>query len=311
MKNQHGQIILILILIMTVALAIGLSVIQRSLSDVSTSSKVEQSSRAFSAAEAGVEKYLSSGSTVVNFDNNSSAAVTFSGSSQNGSIPAIVIGFNRQDLMECPPGNSKMAKEDVAQVWLADPNSSSNPPTEYYKATGLDIYWGDPAATSQGDKAALELTIVYFDGTQYLSLKRYLDQSQRSPDNNFDFPGRPNMTPGVTIDCSGANSPVLSPGAIASTFQCKATIANLLPKLMLLRARMLYNSSSQPFAVQAAAGSVCNAVNTDGCIPSQAKVFTSTGISGQTQRKIQVCQLQKVVPPYFDYAIFSAGDVNK
>ena len=44
-----ATIILILVLVMTVALAIGISVIQRSLSDISTATKVEQSSRAFSA----------------------------------------------------------------------------------------------------------------------------------------------------------------------------------------------------------------------------------------------------------------------
>ena len=56
--NKKGQILLALILVMTVALAIGLSVIQKSLVDVSTSTKVEQSSMAFSAAEAGIERSL-------------------------------------------------------------------------------------------------------------------------------------------------------------------------------------------------------------------------------------------------------------
>src|SRR3989339_1641784 len=76
-RRQAGQVILILILVMAVALAIGISVIQRSLSDISTSSKVEQSSRAFSAAEAGIEKALRGDATAVSFpENNSSATVT-------------------------------------------------------------------------------------------------------------------------------------------------------------------------------------------------------------------------------------------
>ena len=56
MKEQKGQVILILILVMTVGLAIGLSIVQKSLVDISTASKIEQSSRAYSAAEAGVER---------------------------------------------------------------------------------------------------------------------------------------------------------------------------------------------------------------------------------------------------------------
>ncbi len=53
MNNQKGQLILILILVMTVALSIGLSIVQKSLVDVSTSSKVEQSSRAFQLLRQG------------------------------------------------------------------------------------------------------------------------------------------------------------------------------------------------------------------------------------------------------------------
>ena len=76
--------------------------------------------------------------------------------------------------------------------------------------------------------------------------------------------------------------------------------------LMLIRARLLYNTTSQPFAVQAVGtcGQACS-------IPPQAKIITSTGVTGETQRRVRVFQIQKVVPPYFDYAIFSAGDISK
>src|SRR5204863_1532604 len=82
MEKMRGQVLLILLLVMTVGLAIGLSIIQRSLSDVSTASKIEQSSRAFSAAEAGIERALkgncSSGSCVT-FQNNAQATIQDSG----------------------------------------------------------------------------------------------------------------------------------------------------------------------------------------------------------------------------------------
>mgnify|MGYP001561246056 CR=1 FL=1 len=302
--RQAGQVVLILILVMTVALAIGLSVIQRSLSDVSTSSKVEQSSRAFSAAEAGIEKALSGGlPAVINFpDNNSSATVTTP--TTDGLIPAIPQGFNRQEALECPPGDSRLAKEDVAQVWLADPKADLPTCTASdicYKQTSLDVYWGSTAAT---DKAALELTVVYYgtdpndpDPTQrliskYRSRKWYLDNNSAGRDqiNKFD-----------QVPCTGDYPPLTG-------YQCKATIAFLPSDLMLLRARLLYNTTSQPFAVQASWP--CSLPS--GCfIPPQAKVLVSTGTSGQTQRKVQVCQLEKVVPSYFDYAIFSEGDINK
>lgn len=281
MKNQTGQVILILILVMTVALAIGISVIQRSLSDISTSSKVEQSSRAFSAAEAGIEKALRNDFSSVGFTD---ASATVTGS---GLLPLA------GQALEYPP----LGKEEVAQVWLADPRANlplgddcgsgytcydPSPPRT------LDVYWGN----STTDKAALELTLISYSGG-YATRKWYLDHNiARSPDNRF-----------TRIDCTGY--PLAS-----NNYQCKFTIGGssdpdgVLPagRLILIRVRLLYNSTSQPIAVAPKSGS---------SLPPQARIIESTGTAGGTQRKIQLFQLYKVVPPYFDYGIFSVGEINK
>jgi hypothetical protein len=290
MKKEYGQVILILVLIMTVALAIGISVIQRSLSDISTSNKVEQSTKAFSAAEAGIEKALKLNSdTTVDFaENNSSATVT-----GGNLIPAIPAVGTRQDPFEYPP----LAREEVAHIWLADLNSTASPPALVYTQPSIDIYWGDPIAT---DKAALELTFVYYDSAlgKYLSRKWFLDQTVRTPVNNFDN----------TANCTGLFT------FSSNSYKCKKTLGDntginngpLPSGSMLIRARLLYNTTSQPFAVQAVGtcGTACS-------IPPQARKLISIGISGQAQRKVQLFQILKVVPPFFDYAIFSAADINK
>lgn len=291
MKNQKGQIILVLVLVMTVALAIGISVIQRSISDVSTASKVEQSSRAFSAAEAGIEKALRGDFSSVNFPENNSQAVV----SGQGLLPAVPITVSLQGALSYPP----LSKDEVAQIWLADYTSATNPPPAAYKQTSLDVYWGDPSATT--DQAALELTVVYYDGSKYVSRRWFLDQIPRTPPNGF---------------CQASTCAGYTVGSTA--FQCKfrlgdsSTCANngaLPSNLMLLRARLLYNTTSQPFAVQAVGN--CGPGDTDACIPAQASVVTSIGTAGTTQRKVQVFTLGNVVPPYFDYAIFSTGTINK
>lgn len=285
--RQAGQVVLILVLVMTVALAIGISVVQRSLSDISTSSKVEQSSRAFSAAEAGIEKALngdSSGIAAGTFDNQATATVT-----GNDLIPSIPPTGVRQDPLEYPP----LAKEETAHVWLADFNTGA----EHYKQTSLDIYWGD----SDTDKAALELTLIYHDGSKYVSRKWYLDHPiVRTPANNFE-----------QVSCPGNIVKTYLDGTLSKTYQCGKTISSLPSSgLMLIRARLLYNTSSQPFAVQSSV--TCPSLPCgDYSIPPQARRLTSTGTAGQTQRKVQLFQVMKVVPPYFDYAIFSAGDINK
>lgn len=287
-NNQKGQLILTLILVMATALVIGLSVIQRSLTDVSTSTKVEQSSRAFSAAEAGIEQYLGSNTNCtpdtckVEFSDIGSKAAVEGG----GLIPLQAQAGQRQDPLEFP----FLAKEEVAQVWLADPTSNlpiCDASRVCYKQTSLDIYWGN----SQSERPAIELTFVYYSSGQYLSEKRYFEpDSARVAQNNF--------TP---VTCSGDNP------LGRNNYQCYSFVSGLPAGLMLVRARLLYNdASSQLFAVQATGicGPECS-------LPRQARVLTSTGSSGETARKVQLFQSVDVVPPYFNYAIFSAGEIEK
>lgn len=309
MKKEKGQAVLILILVMTVGLAIGLSVIQRSLSDISTSSKVEQSSRAFSAAEAGIEKTLALGYAPSPFPlQNSQVSATDTGLS-----PAVIAGT--QGPLEIDP----LAKEEITQIWLAEyTNLINNPPPDYYKQSKLDAYWGDPTATT--DPAAIELTLIFY-GTdardqvdpltvKYRSRKWYLDSVTRNPPNNF----------GLITDCG-----TLKPSGFTNSYRCHVTLGDPvnypvldssgtntnypLPTtgLMLIRARLLYNNTSQPFAVRATGGSC----GRDCSVPPQKRVLVSTGTSGQTQRTVKLQQTYEVVPQYFDYAIFSAGTISK
>lgn len=285
MRKQKGQLVLTLILVMSVALAIGLSIIQKSLVDVSTSTKVEQSSRAFSAAEAGIEKALQVGSTTVEFENNSKSTV-----SDSGLLPPLPAENKVQDPLQFPP----LAKEEIAQVWLTDYTSVANPPVcaagkACYKQSSLDVYWGN----SDTDQAALELTLVYYDGSKYQSRKWFLDSGSRATSNGFE-----------SVACSG-----FSLGN--KNYQCKKTIGASpdlpLPSgLIMLRVRLLYNANSQPFAVSAV-----GSCGLDCSIPPQAKIFTSVGVSGDTQRTVTLFQSPKALPPYFDFAIFSAGEIKK
>lgn len=280
MKDEKGQIIITLILVMTVALAVGLSIIQRSLTDVSTSTKVEQSARAFSAAEAGIEKALQADSAIGQISLGNEAEIK---EVQKNTVPAA------NQALEYPP----IAKEELAQVWLANPSDL----TTEYTASTLDIYWGSSGVTG-ADKPAIEITVVYQDTSLAFRSKQYFyDQDAAVRNNGFAVPSN---CPSDSISTS------LS--ATAKTFFCKQTIdvssttLTGLSKLILLRARLLYTSTSQPFAVKPTAAA---------SLPIQGRLFTSTGVSGETQRRVQVFKLDKVVPPYFDYAIFSAGEIKK
>lgn len=59
--GDKGQVLLITLLVLTVATTIALSLIGRATLDLSMSNQLEESTRAFSAAEAGIEQALQSG----------------------------------------------------------------------------------------------------------------------------------------------------------------------------------------------------------------------------------------------------------
>lgn len=65
MKKRGGQILILVLLVVVVALAIGLSIASRNITNLRTSTQTEQSQRAFSAAEGGIEDILSRGNTEI------------------------------------------------------------------------------------------------------------------------------------------------------------------------------------------------------------------------------------------------------
>jgi Tfp pilus assembly protein PilX len=61
-KSQKGQALVLVLLSLSVVLTLVLFILSRSITDVAVSSKEEESARAFSAAEAGIERSLVVGS---------------------------------------------------------------------------------------------------------------------------------------------------------------------------------------------------------------------------------------------------------
>lgn len=279
-QNQKGQVVLILVLVMTVALAIGVSVIQRSLSDVSTASKIEQSSRAFSAAEAGIEKAIQSNNEIaqaVTLDNNAVIQSVSKNDAPDPNVPG--------QALEYP----ELSKEEVAQVWLVKPEDLSSP----YSGSSLTIYWGNEGV-SGAEQPAIEVTLIYKSGSNYLNRKYYLDAQADIRGSGFDK--------AVTCPSADVIKTSLSP-TVDKKFACKKDISLTgLSSPIMLRARLLYNNTPQAFAVKPSAGA---------SLPVQAKVFVSTGTAGKTQRTVRVFRLDKVAPSFLDYAIFSVGNINK
>jgi len=77
-KHQSGQALLLVLLSMAVVLTIVLSVLSRTITDITITTKEEEALRAFAAAEAGVERALIIGSNTGEFGDGASFTATIS-----------------------------------------------------------------------------------------------------------------------------------------------------------------------------------------------------------------------------------------
>lgn len=295
--KQRGQAIIILLLIMLVVLSIGLALTQRSVTDVTTSTQAEQATRAYSAAEAGIEKALSSPLPMnypLALDNNSRAVVDSSG----------YMPYAANVGIEYPP----IGRETTAQFWFLDSTQTTTPPTGYYSGSTVDIYYGN-AATA--DLPAIEVKIVALKNNSFVSKSYYYDSSSTrttgANDNNFNF-------------TSGCGTQTLTSSILGSnrTFYCKQTVsledptdttapyatcnaaASCIP--VLARVRFLYINTNQKLAL---------APSTGAQLPPQVQIFNALGSSGQSQKQIQAFKVRDVVLPWFDFAIFSTNEIRK
>lgn len=299
--REKGQAVIILLLIMLVALTIGLAITQRSLTDISTSNKGEESSRAFSAAEAGIEQALQTGvaSPVTNLGNNSGAVVNISN--------ALPTPSQLGAALELPP----ISKSTTAQIWLASgfntPGVAGLTPVTP-PISSLQVYFGDPVE-SPTDQPAIEVNILsqYTSGSippdcstpagGYMVCKYFFDSnSSRSGSTGNGF------TP---VTCSSYSTSIVGVSSVTSpttdNFYCTATV-NTPGTPILARIRLFYSNANQKIAVLPGGAS---------SLPSQAQVYTSVGTSGQTRKTVQVLRLPKVIPQLFDFALFSVGPIQK
>lgn len=248
-EYQKGQILLIVVLIMVTALTVGLSVAARSITDTKTSEESSNSERAFSAAEAGIEKSitaLTNRTITGSFTNNS----TYNASVQTVSGNNFLLNNGYAIL-----------KDDSTDIWLSTYPTYASP-----RRGPVTVYWGQSTDTcstleSRNTMAAIELFVL--DGTAAnpkVTRYAYDPCGARATQNNFTV-ARP--APSVVM---------------GKTFRFRETVT--VNSGLFVRVIPLY-------APALAAASGCNGGG-GGCValPSQGTVIQATGNSGSTERKL-------------------------
>lgn len=315
-KKPKGQVAVVVLLFLLVALTIGLSVVQQSLTHITTSTQSEQGSRSFSAAEAGIEKSLGDTTQIVGPPPSPVSVPQSDLGNQARANVQIVNNLPATGVaLEYPP----IGREDIAQFWLADPKNPDNDwqpgrlPGDSkfaYGGSTFNVYFGDIASFGSSDSPALAVNLITKDGAgNYKSSSGFYDSSSsRAASNGFAS---------ATSCAPDANNPIriITSSSVTinqdspTKFLCYATVslpAGSIP--ILTRVRILYSNIKQPVALQPVQpDGGCSACT----LPRQAAIYTSVGYSGQTTKIIQVFRQLDFVPTFLDFAIFSSGQIEK
>lgn len=292
--NERGQALLLVLVGMGSVLVMALSVISRSITDISLSGKEDEASRAFSAAEAGIEHLLVSTNALPYDDPDLGVTASVSFLSENTNSY-----FLPQNLLSGETGTVWFVSHDDTGEKLScgsgKPCFASNPAT-------MDVYWGEDTTA---DIPALEVVLYYDSGTpkqaiaatpNYSNVKvmRFAyDISASSRGNSFATTVTTNNTTFEGTNFKYHLSTPINLGAVGCN--------NVSGCLLFAKIRLLYNASAQPVAVSVASDT----------LPAQAKKLESVGTSGESVRKVELIQTYKEPFAVFESGLYSGVDLNK
>ncbi|OGM28864.1 hypothetical protein A2801_02795 [Candidatus Woesebacteria bacterium RIFCSPHIGHO2_01_FULL_41_10] len=295
--TQSGQALLIVLLAMATIATVALSIVSRSITDVSVTTDEEDSLRAFSAAEAGIEEALTSDVFV------GSDVVDKTLTSESGGGGDIIAQVN-VDIAAFPQNSREyaypidLASGDYATVWLVSRDdeqifacSATNP---CYTGNLLRLCWGKSGTSgSTSVTPALETTMIYEDALG-VNVRRQAYDPNSSRGNGYQSATVGSCTvAGVTyaffanLNLASLGLPWSTPGGLKA-----------------IQVRMLYNTDQDhPFGI------IGQGSSTD--FPTQGRRVDSEGVAGASTRRIEAFLLHPEVPPYFNNAVFSNQSITK
>lgn len=157
---QNGQALLVIVLVMVVILTVGLSVAARTIINLRSSTEEESSERAFSAAEAGIERALISTSTNPISDN--------SFGNNSGYTANITPISGPQFLLN---NGSIISQDNGVDIWMVGHKSDGTPDWFNGSWSGtLTLYWGTAACPNV---AAVEVIVLSGTSVGSLTSRQY------------------------------------------------------------------------------------------------------------------------------------------
>ncbi len=306
--SQRGQALLIILLVLAASLTLVLSTASRTVTDVQTSGLEEDSLRAFNAAEVGIEEALiqQAQPQEETLENDASYTVNYTVASP-------------VDNEFAHP--AKFFSGDTATLWLVSQDADGNlvcGSEPCVRGNNMRVCWGNTGSPPPQDQLPAVEVSIYYDSTRqsvanpnnYSSIKvarATFDPNQsRASSNNFATFGS-----GLQNGCPGGVGPENKNYAYSalvnySSLGIPANCINGRGCLLMARVKFLYNetiSHSLGFIVQSSGG-----LNS---LPPQGAEIESTGVAGDSTRRINVYQSYPEIPSFFDSAVFSRGSITK
>ena len=272
--SERGQMLLVVVLTMIVALTVGLSVASRTISNLKISKQSEESQRAFQAAEAGVEQILQAAPDCTPGSNCSS--LNFS---QNNSEYSTKVAYpsGTSFLLN---GSEIVDQDSGIDLWLSDHPDFTN----QIASSTITVYWGtenqtsctNPGGATGPSSVRSAMEIVVLSGNKLTpTFAKYLVEATgctRIP--NAEIAGAGATPPGSTIFFQNSKTMTVNNGLIA-------------------RVIPIFNSSKV-------------AIVSSSSLPKQGTVVESVGKSGNTVRKVEYFSSYPQIPlEVFPYSLIT------
>lgn len=279
-SNSSGQILLITLLAILVLTTIGLALIGRVRVDTTTTADIEESLRAFNAAEAGIEEALRSGV--------GTAGVVQLSDNPPISYKTEVRSVNESGNYFAFPRFTSQGESET--FWLIDRDENQAiRESPFYTREGIKVCWKKRGSGTT--EPAISIAILYKRGQNYRIARAAFDPDP-SRDNNFSEAG--------SIGNGCGQTDVYAREIRFSEFSPPINFSSPNPDVLIfLRIRPLY---ADAFLF----------IEGEGSLPSQGNMIVSTGATGfGVSRKIIAIQSFRAPRGIFDATIISQTSFSK
>lgn len=270
---QEGQVLLIVVLIMVVGITVGLSIAARSVTNLRTTTEEANSQRAFSAAEAGVEQAIKS-----------NKVGTVIGGSAGGIQPLDTDNVNLAAIKQVNvteikgtevllKGGNLIGQDDGSDLWIA---SYVDNPSQIAPLSGnvsLTVYWCE-LTDATCTNSAIEVIVISGSRAQPRTTRHAFDPF-RAFTNHFT----------LALSAAGSTDTVRGQRFRYKTSPIAFTNGMFVRVIPLYADAKVGVKSSVP-------------------LPVQGRLIDSTGIAGDTVRKVKYFQGHPEFPAEFFYILF-------